>query len=185
MRASEAIQLVVALAAWAASSNALSKAVRVAVPGSIVAVSRSMPDAVAMKTPGEIVRQIDDPHTGAHWFLMREPGHPGGPGRMVLATVPQGQSMKTRDAGARSRAESKAGQTESAATRNPPVIRTGDRVIVEERTDVVESRLEAVALTPAAFGASCRVRMAIGGRMVRAVATGPGRASFLAEEAGQ
>ena len=29
---------------------------------------------------GEIVREIDDPHTGDRWLLVRDASHPGGPG---------------------------------------------------------------------------------------------------------
>ena len=62
-----------------------------------------------------------------------------------------------------------------------PVIRAGDRLIVEEHTAVVEARLEAVALGPAASGSPFQVRLTIGGKVVRAVALGPGRAAFAAE----
>jgi hypothetical protein len=33
---------------------------------------------------GEIVREIDDPHTGDRWLLLRNAEAPGGPGRLVL-----------------------------------------------------------------------------------------------------
>lgn len=59
-----------------------------------------------------------------------------------------------------------------------PVIRTGDRLIVEENTALVEARLEAVALGPAQPGSSFNVRLVAGGKIVRAVALGPGRAAF-------
>ena len=61
-----------------------------------------------------------------------------------------------------------------------PLIRSGDRLVIEENSAVVEARLEAVALGPAAVGAEFKARLAIGGRVVRAVALGPGRASFVA-----
>jgi flagella basal body P-ring formation protein FlgA len=65
-----------------------------------------------------------------------------------------------------------------------PVIRSGDRLVVEESSAVVEARLEAVALGPAAEGAEFRVRLAIGGKVVLAVALGPGHAAF-ADPAGK
>jgi len=30
----------------------------------------------------QIVREIDDPHLGTRWLLMRDPVHPAGPGRL-------------------------------------------------------------------------------------------------------
>lgn len=57
-----------------------------------------------------------------------------------------------------------------------PAIHPGERLIVEENTSVVEARLEAVALGPAAIGAPFDARLAIGGRVVRVVALGAGRA---------
>ncbi len=104
----------------------------------------------------QLVREIDDPHSGARWMLLRDPGHPGGPGRMVLAGA--------------SRLAEKVPQR--------PIIRAGDRLIVEENTAVVEARLEAVALGPAASGSAFDVRLEIGGRIARVVALAPGRAAF-------
>jgi hypothetical protein len=114
---------------------------------------------------GEIVREIDDPHTGAHWMLMRDPDHPAGPGRLVLA--------------AGTHNDLRSGHPEVEPLR--PVIRAGDRLVVEENTAVVESRLEAVALGPAVIGSPLDVRLKIGGKVIRAVALGPGRAAFQAE----
>jgi hypothetical protein len=34
---------------------------------------------------GEVVREIDDPHTGQRWLLVRDGQQPGGPGRLLLA----------------------------------------------------------------------------------------------------
>jgi hypothetical protein len=62
-----------------------------------------------------------------------------------------------------------------------PVIRAGDRLIVEEHTAVVDAVLEARALNPAAAGAPLDVRLTMGGNVVRVVAVGPGRAALLTE----
>jgi flagella basal body P-ring formation protein FlgA len=59
-----------------------------------------------------------------------------------------------------------------------PVIRSGDRLIVEEHTARVDAVLEARAMNPAAVGGALDVRLTIGGVVVRAVALGPGRAAF-------
>jgi hypothetical protein len=115
--------------------------------------------------PGEIVREIDDPHTGARWLLMRDPSHPAGPGRLVLAGGFRNH-LRPGDPG-----------VEPSRT----VIRAGDRLVVEENTPVVEARLEAVALGPAVLGSPLEVRLKIGGKVVRAVALGPGRTAFQTE----
>jgi flagella basal body P-ring formation protein FlgA len=95
--------------------------------------------------------------------LVRDPGHPGGPGRLLLASALRKEPLNANQA-----------QAEASA----PVIRSGDRVLVEENTPVVEARLEAVALAPAQPGSVFNVRLTVGGRVVRAVAVSPGRAVF-------
>jgi hypothetical protein len=117
---------------------------------------------------GEIVREIDDPHTGDRWLLMRNEQAPGGPGRLVLVAA-----HRSASGGATLRV---AGETGEAVFQ--PVIRAGDRLIVEEHTARVDAVLEARALNPAAAGAALDVRLTIGGNVVRAVALGPGRAAL-------
>ncbi len=126
------------------------------------------PAEQATARPGEeVFREIDDPATGDRWLLVRDTDDPGGPGRMVLAA--RGLSMP-----------SGSGSIRTSAARAPllPVIRAGDRVIVEENTPVVEARLEAIALGPAFTGSVFEARLEIGGKVVQAVALGPGRAAF-------
>jgi hypothetical protein len=120
---------------------------------------------------GEIVREIDDPHTGKRWLLMRDERYPGGPGRMVLAGVVLKESDVVIGR--------KAGQL--VDTRFQSVIRAGDRLTVEEHTAVVDAVLEARALAPAALGGAFDARLMIGGRVVRVVALGPGRAALQPE----
>jgi hypothetical protein len=117
-----------------------------------------------------VIRVIRDPHTAMRWLLEREPSRPGGPGRMVLV----GPEENSEPASEMSSA--------SGTTSNPPspVIRGGDRVVVEEKSLLVEARLEGIALGSAVEGAEFRVRLTIGGKVLRAVALGPGRAAFAA-----
>jgi len=115
--------------------------------------------------PGDIIREIDDPHTGDRWLLMRDDSHPGGPGILRLAS---GVRVEPKKSG-------------QGAEMPLPVIRAGDRVIVEENTPVVEARLEAIALSQANAGSSFNLRLVLGGRVVRAIAVGPGRAMFQGE----
>ena len=163
---------VLRLAAWAATA-ALPAVAQTAetkdfAPSALFSSGR----AVAEKEPpaGAVIREIDDPRNGDCWLLVRDPSHPGGPGRLVLAAVAGVQSRRGRTAKQRLLAAEHRALT--------PVIRGGDRLIVEEKTAVVEARLEAVALGPAVAGAPLQVRLAIGGKVVRAVALAPGRASL-------
>jgi hypothetical protein len=132
-------------------------------PGIVATSSNSAP--VPTSTPTQTVREIDDPHSGARWVLARDPNHPAGPGRLVLAE------------GLRSRAS----EHDPEVVPSRPIIRAGDRLIVEENTAVAEARLEAVALGPAVIGSTFDVRLKIGGGVVRALAIAPGRAAFLPE----
>ncbi len=133
----------------------------------------------------DIFREIDDPSSGDCWLLLRDRNDPGGPGRWVLEKRSVGRLR--RPWGSRSTTATPPGSTVSpgagAAAARVPVIHAGERLIVEENSPVVEARLEAVALNPARIGSVFRVRLAIGGKVVRAVALGPGRAAF-AEEIG-
>jgi hypothetical protein len=125
----------------------------------------------AQGAPGEIVREIDDPHTGDRWLLMRNEQYPGGPGRLVRIAA-----RRIEPGGASGRAAGPAGEAPPL-----PVIHAGDRLIVEEHTAVVDAVLEARALNPAIAGTAFDARLTIGGRVVRAVALGPGRAALQPE----
>jgi hypothetical protein len=129
---------------------------------------------------GQVVREIDDPQTGDRWLLVRDPGHSGGPGRMVLAVAGLAESRQTGTGDASSAASSPASFSTGRQS-SLPVIHTADRLIVQEDTALVVARLEAVALGPALSGSSLKVRLLIGGSVVRAVALGPGRAVFAPE----
>jgi len=120
---------------------------------------------------GEVAREIDDPHTGDRWLLMRNDQVPGGPGRLVLVAA-----HRNAAGGAAPRAAGPTGDAQIL-----PVIRAGDRLILEEHTARVDAVLEARAMNPAAPGASLDVRLTIGGSVVRAIALGPGRAALQTE----
>ena len=136
--------------------------------GSHVWVASAQMSSVQEPAPGEVVREIDDLHTGSRWLLMRDASHPGGPGRLVLVEG-------TGNGIAQDQTEVKPTHAE-----HHPVLRAGDRLIVEENTQRVEARFEAVALGPAAPGSVLAVRLKIGGKVVRAVALAPGRAMLQA-----
>lgn len=93
---------------------------------------------------------------------------------MIAATAEQLKLIPAADAGDPIR-------TASVIAR-PPVILAGDRIVVEESSGVVEARLAAIALGPAKGGESFKVRLAIGGKVLRATALGPGRAALVEDQ---
>ena len=118
--------------------------------------------------PVEVVRRIDDPAAHGTWLLVRDPVHRAGPGRFLWA--PRGGSPVIQP-----------GLSADAVSAQPgeafkPVILAGDRLVVEEETPLVDARLAATALNPAPAGAPLRVRLEIGGHVLRAIAIAPGRA---------
>ena len=149
-------------------------------PTHLILTSHS--ESLSGQFPGRrVLREIDDPHTGDRWLLMPNPANPGGPGRLVRYAAPGPDTP-----GPGRRWASPAGLRPAPAPALVPeallpVIRTGDSLIVEENTALVEARLEAIALGPAASGSPLLVRLRIGGNVVRAVALGPGRAAFAVE----
>jgi len=191
MSVARRIRLGVALATLTASAGAFGQAANVLPSPAMVMISSVGPKAAAMPAGGEVVREIDDPHSGARWLLMRDSVHPGGPGRMVLAFSPRGQALGSagNEVGNEIRGDARtefrrdSGQPLAGSAPAQPVIRAGDRLTVEENTAVVEARLEAVALNPAAVGSGLNARLAIGGRVVRVVAVAAGRAALQAETA--
>ena len=114
------------------------------------------------ETPGRAYLQIRDPHIGARWLVFRDPVNPAGPGRAILAA-------DADPAGSGTGAERK---------RAAIVIHRGDKLTVEEHTAMVQAYLEGSAAGEAAVGACFDVRLKIGGKTVRAVAIGPGRAAL-------
>jgi hypothetical protein len=129
------------------------------------------PASVEGRAQGKILREIDDPHTGDRWLLLRNGKLPGGPGRLVRVADDRKKFG--------SAALQTAGQPGNAALQ--PVIRAGDRLIVEEHTARVDALLEARALNPATLGSVLDVRLSVGGKVLRVVALGPGRAALQTE----
>jgi hypothetical protein len=116
----------------------------------------------------ELIREIDDPHSGARWLLYRDRAHPAGPGRLLLART--GQASPSHLWAGR------------AGLRSQPAIHSGDAVVLEEDSPVASARLQAVALGSADKDSSVRIRLQIGGRVVQAIAEGPGRVSLASSD---
>jgi hypothetical protein len=119
--------------------------------------------------PSDLLREIDDPGLGRRWLLYRDARHPEGPGRLVAAGA------------LRLNRPNAASSPLPGSTAVPiPVIRAGDRVVLEESTPIVEARLEAIALVPASKGSPLKVRLVLGGKVVPAIAIAPGRVKLAA-----
>ena len=115
-------------------------------------------------TSGAVRRQIDDPNSGLSWVLFADPAHPGGPGRLVSLTPDQRKAMPPKRVANGNAAK--------------PVIHAGESVQVEEHSPVLDASLQAVALSSAASGGVLRVRLRIGGRVLRARAIAAGRVAM-------
>ena len=131
-----------------------------------VAQEAAAPAAAASAVPAElatgtVAREIDDPASGLRWLLVEDPAHPGGPGRLVSLS-PDKRMAKPRSLGKVAAAE--------------VVIHAGETVQVEEHSAVIDANLEVVALSSAAPGGPLRVRLRIGGRVVKARVIAAGRA---------
>jgi len=127
-----------------------------------------------------IIREIDDPSTGNRWLLERSMQNPGGPSRMLL--FEQGTGFPVRRGTSVPRPDSAGISGEGRKAEVPTLlIRTGERLIVEKHTQLLDATLEAVALSGASRGESLRVRLLIGGRVVNAVAVAPGHALFATD----
>lgn len=109
-----------------------------------------------------VAAEIRDPHTGLRWLLLRNPAHPGGPGKLVVAEPPR------------------ANEGSAPEPILEPVIHAGDAIEIEESTTVAQVRLAAVALGPAERGAGFRARLVLGGSLVKAIALSERRAVFAA-----
>lgn len=133
-------------------------------------VSAAREQATLNRSPAEeLIRQIDDPHTGDRWLLMRDRTHPGGPGRLVRVAAASDVSGTNATAPR---------QSSPPEPQQLPVIHRGDHLVLEESTSRIHARFEVVALGAAFAGSPLRVRMVLGGKVVRAVALEPGRVAF-------
>ena len=138
-------------------------------PGPAAAGGASQ-EAEAGAPHGRLLRAIDDPSVGTSWLLYEDAEHPGGPARLVQVAL----------------GEAGAGRASSRAKEMPddsrhPIVHAGDRLTVEEHTPVADSKLAAVALSQAREGEEFEVRLEIGGRVLKAVAEGAGRARLAGE----
>jgi hypothetical protein len=141
----------------------------------VPAACAQMPPAHSFQS--EPLREIDDPHTGDRWLLMRDETAPGGPGRFIRVTG----HLNAPAGGLEPKTKQPMHADQNQDARQLPMIRAGDLLIVEEHSTTVDLVLQARALNSATQGSALKVRLAIGGKVVRAVALGPGRAALQPE----
>jgi hypothetical protein len=147
--------LAFSLCAWAQSAAA-----QAGIPDAApVTIQSSVPRELAL---GAVLKTVEDPSTELQWLLIEDPAHPGGPGQLVSVKSGAGRAHPPRGV--------------ERVAQERPVIRMGDAVQVEEHSAVVDASLQAVALSSAVPGGTLRVRLRIGGRMLKTRALGPGRA---------
>jgi hypothetical protein len=166
------------LAVWGQAPPSVSAPASAAPPDSPAQQSLPSSEPRSGRTSYQVVREIDDRPTHKRWLLERDRNRPAGPGRMVLLGLAAATGEEQ---------EQILGSQPVSAIATPPVpvIRAGDRLVIEEDTPVVEARLAAIALGPAAAGSVLNVRLEIGGKVVRALAVGPGQAVFADQIGGQ
>jgi hypothetical protein len=141
----------------------------------------------------EVSREIVDPCLGSRWQLHVDSSHPGWPGRLVLLDSAAGHSG---DAAGQSAYRSYAmadGIHRAGASGNdfpnltlPLAIRVGEQITVEQDSEVLHARFQAIALESARVGQGMRVRLSAGttvplsmkGTVISVIATGMGRAKW-------
>ena len=143
-------------------------------------------------------QQLIDPCLGSHWQMVLNPAHPGWPGRLVLLDPKDRNSIRHNDhTGERASEEMEAAvqspglleENQSVSKLASPVtIRIGDHVTVDQQSEVMQARFQAVALESAGVGQRLLVRLNAGansqrsGPVIPVLATGAGRAKWLAAE---
>jgi hypothetical protein len=113
-------------------------------------------DSTARRAVGE----IDDPGSGLRWYMLHNPAHPGGPGRLTAFSDDKGSSAHPLIEPPRR-----------------PIVFAGDRLVVEDHSAVLNAQLEAVALRPAFAGEVIEARLS--GKSVRVEILGTRQARLL------
>jgi Chaperone for flagella basal body P-ring formation len=121
------------------------------------------------------LREIDDPVSGTHWLLVKDPCRPEGPGRLV-----RGDGALKDTIGSLCCLK-KLGASRAIERTLPRVIRGGDGLVVEDNAGAATARVEGVALEPAGVGSVLRVRLRMSGSIVKAVVVARGRAKLVSQ----
>jgi len=126
---------------------------------------------------GDLYAEIDDAANGDRWLLVRNKENPAGPGRLLR--IPKGEQLAEVPGLGHFVVESS--RPIQMVKAPPTVIRNGERITVEEHTQVADLQMEAMAMGPAPVGAIFYARLTIGGTVLRVEALGPGRARMANE----
>jgi hypothetical protein len=138
-------------------------------------------------------REFFDPCLRSHWQLQTNPAHPEQPGRLVLVNpngAHPGQPARAPGELVSPTSHFVEGRINPAHAASPPIIRAGDRVIVNQQTRVLHAHLSAIALESATPGQRIRVRLAAGtpsarvldATIITVLATAPGQAQWPTDE---
>jgi hypothetical protein len=113
------------------------------------------------KLRGEVRKEITDPCLGQRWQLVVDASHPGWPARMTLLN-PNGQRPGNHvRAGSSRSGRTSLDQADLVSGVESMIIRVGDRVTVDQDSDILRARFEAVALDSAGRGERLRVRLIV------------------------
>ena len=115
-----------------------------------------------------VVRVIEDPGSHLHWLIEQNIERPDWPARAIQ--VPDELSRRDYMSCHSDEAE-KQGSDQSS-----PVVHAGDALLIVEDSPAFRAYLEGVALNNGESGGSISARLRIGGKVVAAVVTAPGRA---------
>lgn len=121
-------------------------------------------------------RVIDDCGTGHRWLYLRDSSRPTGPAKLVMIVRDASDDSYSRSCREFNHALVKAERP------SIPVIRAGDLIELSEITPGLAVHLQAIALASASVGDPLKVRLKIGRRVLRAVATGSRTAKAEVEE---
>jgi hypothetical protein len=152
---------------------------------------------VSVHSGGQVYREFVDPCLGSHWQLQIDPAHRDRPGRLVLMDSSDGRQSvgASEDASERHKLDeagnpSQASQNDTSSSSSPLAIRAGEHLIVDQDSQVLRARFQAIALESAQIGQRMRVRLSatttlpqsLKGAVISVVATGTGQARWLFNE---
>ena len=112
-------------------------------------------------------RIVEDVGTGMAWLVVRNVLHPSSPDRMFPVSCDGFERPRRRN-------------VRKLANL---IIHAGDSVIVTDQSLVLYARFQAVALGAAQAAEPVKVRLKIGGQVLQAIATSPGRARLITDAA--